>query len=459
MIMRPLLLVFILLSPYLAFCQGGLRLRLDTRPEGSTIRLSQFVGDETVVLDSVRYINSSEVVLRQKRSLPDGLFQLEIGSLEVYRFIIAENELVEGVLYESGSGMAFRTVGSKENDAYNILVNLSQNFSRSMDSLSRTMNSLSDFHPRHNAISDSLTSIYHRVAHNYNQSISLVTDLFPGSYAAQVLVPLDKVPLRTDRPGWKNNFDSDPAFNHVHFLHYVPWQDRRIVTNPFLSAKVLEYLYNFTERSQQGIETAIDRILGQKGMHPSVEAFLIELLVDFFTEKRATEYVAYIEEKYLGTCQLPISSELKAKFSALVPIRNGEVFPQLNLPDGDGMMVPIGMMRGDVNVVVVWSSTCPHCLRELPRLKELYDHMGSRKLNVYAISLDTDKEAWMQVIKNGNLNWINVNDLKGWESPVITEIGIVGTPAMFLLGHDLKLIGRASSFDDLRKVVKEMVTP
>jgi len=442
-----------------ASAQGGLQLQMDTRPEGSLLRLSRFEGEVMVPLDSVQYVDKPQVRFNLSRDYPDGIFVLEVGSLEAHRFVVAGGELVEAVLYESGSGMAFRTVNSKENDAFRVLMNISQSYSRGMDSLSRAMNSLSDFHPRHTAVSDSLTAAYQRIARAYNLSLGLIPDLFPGSYAAEVLVPLDKVPLRNMMPEWEAAFDNDPAFNHVHFFHFVPWHDGRIITNPYLSTKVLEYLYNFTERSEDGIQYAIDRVMDHEGMHPQVEAFLVELLVDFFTEKGVSEFVAYMQDRYLGNCDLPLSDELKAKIKAAVPIAKGEPMPTISLPDGDGMQVPLTMLQADINVIMVWSSGCSHCLRELPRLKALYDHLGSRKMNVYAISLDTDRAAWVRTVREGGLNWINVNDSKGWDSPIVQQLGILGTPALFLLDAELKLLGRASSFEGLQQTVQQLNRP
>lgn len=458
--MRLLILLSVLsLMPALLLAQGGLTLKMDTRPEGSLLRLSRYEGEMTVPLDSVQYVNAPEVRFVLKDDHPDGVFLLEVGGLESNRFVIAHDEMVEAVLFESGSGMAFRTKGSKENDAFSVLMNISQNYSRGMDSLSRAMNSLSDFHPRQRAISDSLTAVYQRIARSYNLSLDLIPDLFPESYAAQVLVPLDKLPLRNMRPEWEAGFDTDPAFNHVHFFHFVPWHDERIITNPYLSNKVLEYLFSFTERSEEGIHYAIDRIMGNEGTHPKVEAFLVELLVDFFTQKGVSDFVAYMHDRYLGNCDLPLSDELKAKIKAAVPVAKGEQLPEISLPDGDGMEVPIEVLNGNLNVVLVWSSTCPHCLRELPRLKALYDHMGPKKMNVYAISLDTDRESWIRTVRENKLNWININDPKGWEGNIPQQLGVLGTPAILLVDADRRLLGRASSFEGLQRIVKEYTEP
>jgi peroxiredoxin len=456
---RSILLVITLLAAKGLLAQGGLKLTFETKPEGSLIQLSRFEGEMAVPIDSLRYISKADHVFKLKRDYPDGLFKLDIGTLESYKFVIAKGEMVDASLYESGSGMAFRTIGSKENDALSILMNLSQNYSQRMDSLSRVMNGLSDFHPRNSTISDSLRNAYHVVAGAYNASLDLLPDLFPETYVAQVLVPLDKVPLRTMRPEWEAAFDNDPAFSHVHFFHFVPWGDRRIITNPYLSGKVLEFLYNFTERSQEGIEYAIDLIMEREGLDPHVQAFLVELLVDFFTEKGVAEFVTYMQDRYLGNCDLPLSDEALAKIKAAIPIAKGEKMPDISLPDGDGMMVPLTMLQGEINVLMVWSSTCSHCLRELPRLKALYDHLGSRKMNVYAISLDPEKDAWLTTVREQGLNWINVRDPEGWESGLLRQLGIAGTPALFLLDAELKLLGRAHSFEGLQAIVEELNRP
>ncbi len=62
-------------------------------------------------------------------------------------------------------------------------------------------------------------------------------------------------------------------------------------------------------------------------------------------------------------------------------------------------------------------------------------------------------------MREGKQNWVNVNDLKGWDSPIMTQLGILGTPALFLLDSELKLLGRASSFEHLQKIVRDMLEP
>ena len=268
-----------------------------------------------------------------------------------------------------------------------------------------------------------------------------------------MLIALDKIPLRTQQPDWRSTFDNDAAFNHIHYFEFIDFSDERIISNPFLSNKILDYLYNYTERSEQGVKEGIDKLLGVPEMHPKVQAFILDLLIDFFTEKDAAEFIDHISRNYLGNCELPLSKEALAKIDRMVKFKSGDPIPEFRLPNQTGHLVPVSGVTGQLNVIVFWASWCPHCMRELPKIKELYDGL-SGKLGVYAISVDSVKTDWMQAVKTENLRWLNVIDEDGWESVRLKQFGVTSTPSLVLVDSQLRWIGRASSFDGLHKLVK-----
>lgn len=450
------LIILFLFASSSVYAQDGLKLVFDTKPVGSVIKISKYLGDMEIPLDSMRYRGEAEVFFHYDSRYTDGVYALDIHTIEQFQFVIIDQESMTAHIYESGSGMAFKPDGSKENDAFNIMLNLSDVYSTSMDTLNQATMLLSDFAPRHESITDSLTEVYHRIADAYNNSLGLLTNLFPESYAAQVLVPLDKIPLRSLRADWQLKFDNDPAFNHIHYFHFIDFSDERIITNPFLSNKILDYLYNYSERSEQGIKAAVDKLLSMENIHPKVQGFLIDLLVDFFSEKNAAEFIDHINRNYLGSCELPLPEETLAKINSMVKFKPGDEIPSIKLPNQTGHHVPISGLTGELNVVVFWASWCPHCMREIPKLKELYNSMQG-KLGVYAVSLDTSKTNWVNTINSENLKWLNVNDLKGWESESLQQFGITSTPTMLLLDKQLRWIGRTSSFDGLYELVKEQL--
>lgn len=451
--MRFFLLILASFFTVSSFAQSGLRIVMDTKPVGSVIRISKYLGDMNIALDSLRYRGEQEIFFQYDDRYTDGVYLIEISTIESFQFVLIGKEKMTAHIYESGSGMAFKPDQSKENDAFNIMLNLSDVYSSSMDTLNMAMNYLSDFAPRHDAVTDSLTMVYHRIADAYNNSLGLLINLFPESYTSEVLVPLDKIPLRSQNPAWDKKFDNDPAFNHIHYFDYINFSDERIITNPFLSNKILDYLYNYAERSEQGIKEAMDKILGQPNMHPKVQGFIIDLLIDFFMEKEAAEFIDYINRTYLGSCDLPLSQETLNKINALVKFKPGDQVPSIKLPGQTGHHIPLSSVTGEVNVVVFWASWCPHCMREMPKLKALYDEMQGR-LGVYAISLDTSKVDWIETINSEGLKWMNVSELKGWDCEAVQQFGITSTPTLILLDDKYRWIGRAGSFEGLLELVR-----
>ncbi len=456
--MNKLILFFALLVSQNCLAQNQLKLIMDTKPVGSVLIISKYDGDMEIPLDSALYRGENTITFSLDSRYSDGVYLLEIGSLEAFQFVLINRENLNAHIYESGEGMAFKADLSKENDAFNIMLNLSDVYSQSMDSLTWALEGLSEFNPRNTAISDSLATVYRNIAEAYNNSLGLLNNLFPKSYTSEVLVHLDKIPLRSQKKDWENKFDNDAAFNHEHYFHYINFNDERILTSPFLTNKVLEYLYNYTEHSEQGIKKSVDRLLKNPELHPKVQAYLIELLIDFFTDKDAAEFVDYINRQYLGSCKLPLSEETLAKIKSSVKFNPGDQIPNVKIEGQTGVQTPLSALSSKLNVVVYWASWCPHCVRELPKLKTLYDFMKG-DLGVYAVSLDTVKTEWISTINDLDLTWLNVNDLKGWDSKHVETFGITSTPSLILLDADMRWVGRASSFDGLYELVKEQLDP
>lgn len=454
--MKKTLILLLLVIANTAFAQNGIRIMMDTKPVGSVIKLSKYMGDLTVALDSLRYRGESEIRFSYDSRFTDGVYVLDVAELESFQFILVGKEALTAHIYESGSGMAFKPDESSENDAFNIMMNLSDVYTASMDSLNAATSRLSDFEPRHSTVMDSLALVYLRIANAYNNSLGLLQNLFPKSYTAQVLIPLDKIPLKTQQPEWEKAFDNDPAFNHVHYFEYINFEDERIITNPFLSNKVLDYLYNYTERSEQGIQETIDKLLSRPNINAKVQSFLIDLLVDFFADKEASEFIDYINRNYLGNCELPLSEETLNKIKATVKFKAGDQLPSIKTPNQTDYQVPLSNLTGQLNVIVFWASWCPHCVREIPKIQELYNEMQG-KLGVYAISVDTNKTDWINAVNELNLRWLNVNDMKGWESKTLTQFGITSTPTLILADNQLRFVGRASSFEGLYQLVRKQL--
>ncbi len=69
----------------------------------------------------------------------------------------------------------------------------------------------------------------------------------------------------------------------------------------------------------------------------------------------------------------------------------------------------------DKNLVLLdfWASWCAPCIKEIPKMKDMYDRYNKKGLTIISVSLDDNKNKWT--------NAINKYELKGWPQILSTE--------------------------------------
>lgn len=132
-------------------------------------------------------------------------------------------------------------------------------------------------------------------------------------------------------------------------------------------------------------------------------------------------------------------------------IKVGQQAPELKFADPEGKNLSLTEInKGRVVLVDFWASWCGPCRRSNPALVKLYNEYKSKKFKgakngftVVSVSLDRDKQAWMQAIEKDNLSWpFHMSDLKAWSSDAARIYGVQFVPQAFLLGPDGKVIGK-----------------
>lgn len=133
-------------------------------------------------------------------------------------------------------------------------------------------------------------------------------------------------------------------------------------------------------------------------------------------------------------------AENQKKIDAKLAI--GNEMPNISLPDPNGNVLELKDFKGKVVLVDFWAGWCRPCRAENPNLVRAYDKYKNQGFEIFGISLDRNKEQWVQAIKQDNINWPQVSDLKYWDSKVVKEFNITGIPANFLLDREGKIIGK-----------------
>lgn len=122
----------------------------------------------------------------------------------------------------------------------------------------------------------------------------------------------------------------------------------------------------------------------------------------------------------------------------------GKTAPDFEQSTTDGKRVRLSDFKTQYVFLDFWASWCGPCRAENPNVVAVYNKYKDKGFTVLGVSLDGpgQKNAWMTAIKEDQLNWIQVSDLKGWENSVARIYGIRSIPANFLIDPSRKIIAR-----------------
>ena len=171
-----------------------------------------------------------------------------------------------------------------------------------------------------------------------------------------------------------------------------------------------------------------------------VSAFLVTYFERQF-EQYATLYMAVRDGLIKKYPNDPFVAHIDSRLKGL--LLPGMDAPDIAMKDKDGVVRRLSDLRGKVVLVDFWASWCGPCRRENPNVVNIYKQYHDQGLEIYSVSLDKQRDAWLKAIKDDGLLWPNhVSDLNGWTSSGGKTYGIMSIPATVLIDREGKIIAR-----------------
>lgn len=133
-------------------------------------------------------------------------------------------------------------------------------------------------------------------------------------------------------------------------------------------------------------------------------------------------------------------------------------YPDLELPDVHSEKVKLSEVDAKVIMVHFWtSSNAAQKMFNLDVLKPIYKEFHSRGLEIYQVALDVDKALWARTVRDQGLEWINVCDGLGGNSPAVLMYNIGALPATFIISDGELVDGKGVDLASLRKLLSGLL--
>jgi len=198
----------------------------------------------------------------------------------------------------------------------------------------------------------------------------------------------------------------------------------------------LSHLYASTVAQ---VQSALDEFLKTRENSP-VSAFVLVAMIQlsedvFLLERRFNALSPAVQQGFYG-------KYLKEQ------IDNGKIgaigTDEIDFTQNDttGTPVSLSSFKGKYVLVDFWASWCRPCRMENPNVVATYGKFRNKNFTVLSVSLDRDRDSWIKAIKDDNLTWFHVSDLKYWNNDVAVKYRIQSIPQNLLIDPSGKIVAK-----------------
>lgn len=149
--------------------------------------------------------------------------------------------------------------------------------------------------------------------------------------------------------------------------------------------------------------------------------------------------------------------ELQGKLEEKTKINHHQTITSISYPDKNGKKIDRNDLKDKYVLVDFWASWDSESVIAQDSLVSVQKALKKEKFLIISLSLDIDKEAWLNACNKDTTQWKQVCDFTGWGNSLVRQQGIIHLPANMLLDPNRRVIARDIRGKELINKVKHLI--
>ena len=196
-------------------------------------------------------------------------------------------------------------------------------------------------------------------------------------------------------------------------------------------------------------------------------------ILNFAVSNGDYDIAPYIALNYLSSSDITVLDTINKSMSAEVKLGKygkelnelvtqlkittiGNKLPEIVQPDTTGTKHKLENKKGYL-LLRFWGSFDRNSRISKNISKILREKYSDDDLKIIGISLDSNKKDWVAAVKEDNVPWLQVSDLKSYNNEAVSKLAIRVIPENVLVDENGIIVGRNISKEDISKLIDTFI--
>lgn len=153
----------------------------------------------------------------------------------------------------------------------------------------------------------------------------------------------------------------------------------------------------------------------------------------------------------------PYMIDLQAKLDERSKLSSSRMVNNISCQDKNGKLVLWSDLKDKYVLLDFWASWNKESVMAQDSLVPVQKALKKEKFVILSLSLDLDKQAWLEACNKDTVQWKQMCDFKGWRNEIVKQQGITRLPANLLISPDRRIVAENIRGKELIDKVKQLI--